>query len=117
MEDFAAAASAYRHGLELDTNNANLKAGLEQAEARMSTNVSAPDEATPNSSSGGGLPDLGSLASMFGGGGGGEGMPNLAGMMNNPAVRQMAQNMMANGGMERLMQNPAIANMVKLFIL
>lgn len=116
LEDYAAAASAYKRGLELDANNANLKAGLEQAEARISTNVSTSDEATPsNPSSGGGLPDLSSLAGMFGGGGGGGGgggMPDLAGMMNNPAVRQMAQSMMANGGMERLMQNPAIANML-----
>jgi small glutamine-rich tetratricopeptide repeat-containing protein alpha len=46
------------------------------------------------------------------GGAGAGGMPDLAGMMNNPAMMQMAQQMMANGGMERLMSNPAVANMV-----
>ncbi len=47
-----------------------------------------------------------------GGGGGGGGLPDLSSMMNNPTFMQMAQNMMANGGLERLMQNPTLANMV-----
>jgi small glutamine-rich tetratricopeptide repeat-containing protein alpha len=46
------------------------------------------------------------------GGGGAGGTPDLASMMNNPAMMQMAQQMMANGGLERLMSNPAVANMV-----
>ena len=41
------------------------------------------------------------------------GMPDLAGMMNNPMMMQMAQQLMANGGLERLMQNPSVANMVR----
>lgn len=39
-------------------------------------------------------------------------MPDLAAMMQNPMMMQMAQQMMANGGMDRMMQNPAVANMV-----
>jgi small glutamine-rich tetratricopeptide repeat-containing protein alpha len=46
------------------------------------------------------------------GGDGAGGMPDIAGMMNNPAMMQMAQQMMANGGLERLMSNPTVANMV-----
>ncbi|KLO20445.1 hypothetical protein SCHPADRAFT_897725 [Schizopora paradoxa] len=34
--------------------------------------------------------------------------------MNNPMLMQMAQNMMANGGMEELMRNPALQNMVRV---
>jgi hypothetical protein len=49
-----------------------------------------------------------------GGGAGGGGMPDLAGMLNNPQIMAMAQQMMANGGMDQLMQNPAIRNMVRL---
>jgi small glutamine-rich tetratricopeptide repeat-containing protein alpha len=50
------------------------------------------------------MPDLASMASMFGGmGGGGGGMPDLATMMKNPQLMQMAQSMMANGGLEKLM--------------
>ena len=40
------------------------------------------------------------------------GMPDLAGLMNNPMMMQMAQQLMQNGGLDRLMQNPNVANMV-----
>ena len=40
-----------------------------------------------------------------GGGGGGGGMPDLSSIMNNPAIMGMAQQMMANGGLERMMGN------------
>ena len=40
-------------------------------------------------------------------------MTDLASLMNNQMMMQMAQQMMANGGMERLMQNPSVANMVR----
>jgi small glutamine-rich tetratricopeptide repeat-containing protein alpha len=61
---------------------------------------------------------------MFGGGGAGAGgagagaggaggMPDLAGLMQNPMMMQMAQQMMANGGMERMMQNPSVRSMVR----
>lgn len=62
------------------------------------------------------MPDLSALAGMFGGAGGGGaggGMPDLSSLMSNPQVMEMAQNMMANGGMERLMQNPMMRNMVR----
>jgi small glutamine-rich tetratricopeptide repeat-containing protein alpha len=61
----------------------------------------APSSSAPGA---GGMPDLASMASMFGGmGGGGGGMPDLATMMKNPQLMQMAQSMMANGGLEKLM--------------
>lgn len=62
--------------------------------------------------------DLGGMADMLrgmtggGAGGGGGGAPDLGGLLNNPMMAQMAQQMMANGGLERLMQNPSVANMV-----
>jgi len=58
-----------------------------------------------------GIPDM---LRGFGGGGapGAGGMPDMADLMNNPMMAQMAQQMMANGGMSRMMQNPAVANMV-----
>ena len=52
------------------------------------------------------------LQGMGGGGPGGEGAGGLGGLLNNPMMMQMAQQMMANGGLERLMQNPSVANMV-----
>ena len=42
------------------------------------------------------------------------GMPDLAGLMNNPMMMQMASQLMQNGGLERLMSNPSVANMVWL---
>jgi len=62
--------------------------------------------------------DLGGMAEMLQGmggggpGGGGAGGGGLGDLLNNPMMMQMAQQMMGNGGLERLMQNPSVANMV-----
>ena len=59
--------------------------------------------------------DLGGMADMLrnmSGGGSGEGGGNLASLLSNPRMMQMAEGLMANGGMERLMQNPSVASMV-----
>lgn len=118
MGDFSAASSAFQRGLALEPNNPNLTSGLEQAQARLPNDspASRQDDDAPSSGAEGesGMPDLSAMANMLGGTGrGAGGMPDLSGMMNNPAIMQMAQNMMANGGMERLMQNPALAGMVQ----
>lgn len=115
LGDYAAAASAFRRGLELDPTNANLKSGLTNAEERVEEGVPSlvPDEsvaASPNAGgAGAGLGGLGGMADMLrgmgGGAGGGGGMPDIASMMQNPALMQMAQNMMANGGLESLCAN------------
>ncbi|KAG2044331.1 hypothetical protein BDR03DRAFT_234598 [Suillus americanus] len=76
------------------------------------------DAPLSNTGPGAGAPGLGGMADMFrnmGGMGGAGGMPDLASLMNNPMMMQMAQQMMANGGMERLMSNPNVANMVSVF--
>jgi small glutamine-rich tetratricopeptide repeat-containing protein alpha len=116
--DYPGAAAAYRRGLELEPNNAAMKSGLQNSETRIASDGdAAPPREAPSSNSppgpgagagAGGLADL--LGNM--GGAGGAGMPDIAGMMNNPAMMQMAQQMMANGGLERLMANPAVANMM-----
>jgi small glutamine-rich tetratricopeptide repeat-containing protein alpha len=60
------------------------------------------------------MPDLGGLASMLGGGGGG--MPDLAGLMQNPMMRQMAQNLMSNPDMlNNIMSNPQVRSMAERF--
>lgn len=106
-----AAVQAFEDGLKVDPNNLNLKTNLENAKARLPT----VDHSTSPVGGGGGMPDLSALAGMFGGGGGGAGggMPDLASFMQNPQLMQMAQSMMADGGLERMMQNPAIRNMVR----
>jgi len=56
---------------------------------------------------------LAGMADMFRNmGGGGGGMPDLGSLMNNPQFMAMAQQMMANGGLEQLMQNPLVADMM-----
>ena len=45
---------------------------------------------------------------------GGPGGMDLASLMSNPAIMQMAQQMMSGGGMEAMMQNPMIQQMVRL---
>lgn len=122
LSDYKAAAAAFRRGLELDPSNASLKSGLQNAESRVVEDdiSSISNTAQPAPNAGGGLADMlrsfgGSGSSGGGAGGapgGGGGMPDLAGLMNNPMMMQMAQQMMANGGLERMMSNPAIANMV-----
>jgi small glutamine-rich tetratricopeptide repeat-containing protein alpha len=121
LGDFAAAASAFRRGLDIDPSSANLKSGLQNAEARIvsvddddgpppliSDDSSSPSSSAPPAAAGlGGMADM--LRNMGGGGGG---MPDIASLMNNPAMMSMAQQMMANGGLEGLMQNPAVANMM-----
>ena len=116
--DYAAAAAAYRDGLELEPENATMKTGLRNSEAHTQTTDVVGDAPPPNASSNPradpGTGGLGGLADSLGnmGGDGAGGMPDIAGMMNNPAMMQMAQQMMANGGLERLMSNPTVANMV-----
>ena len=95
-----------------------MKTGLQNSEARIASDGDAapPREASSSNSppragaGAGGLAEA--MRNLGGAGAGAGGMPDLASMMNTPAMMQMAQQMMANGGMERLMSNPAVANMV-----
>lgn len=120
--DYSGAIEAYRRGLELEPNNVAMKTGLQNSEARIASDGdAAPPRETSSSNSpprpgaGPGPAGLADALRNLGGAGAGAGaggMPDLAGMMNNPAMMQMAQQMMANGGLERLMSNPAVANMM-----
>jgi small glutamine-rich tetratricopeptide repeat-containing protein alpha len=133
LGDYKAAAAAFKKGVELDPTNANLKSGLQNAMDRIPSEDDDDDGPPPlvpegdiplsdtRGGPGAGAAGLGGMADMFrnmggmGGAGGAGGMPDLASLMNNPMMMQMAQQMMANGGMERLMSNPNVANMVGVF--
>lgn len=117
------AKSAFERGLELEPSNQAMKTALENAKTQIGPDSPPiPASRTPpmtSTGAGASMPNLEEMMRGMGGGGGpgtggggGGGMPDLAGMMNNPMMRQMAESMMANGGMERLMQNPAVANMM-----
>ena len=115
LEDYKAAAASFERGLKLDPNNAGLKSGLQNAKTRVSTSdgasTSLAEQSSPSPASGG--PGLAGMADMFKSmGGNGGGMPDLGSLMNNPQFMTMAQQMMANGGIEKLMQNPSVSDMV-----
>lgn len=104
--------------MKVDPNNSGLKSGLSNAKARIPSGDDVSPRETPSGAGagagagggGGGMADM--LRNMAGGGGG---MPDLASLMGNPQIMAMAQQMAANGGLERLMQNPALASMVSTY--
>lgn len=107
------AKSAFEKGLELDPSNEILKSGLKSACDRLPADEYEDEDkssAEPVASTAG-IADM--LRNMGGSGaGGGGGMPDIASMMKNPMMMQMAQKMMENGGLEKLMENPSVMNMV-----
>jgi small glutamine-rich tetratricopeptide repeat-containing protein alpha len=79
-----------------------------------STNTAAP------SARAGGMPDLSSLLGAFGGGGasaggagGAGGGPDLAGLLNNPMLMNMAQQMASSGALNDIMNNPRMREMAQ----
>jgi len=104
LGEYEEAIKSYEKALELDPNNASIKQSLESVKAKV-----ASDSSTRGSEAG----------SSSGAGAGAGGMPNLgnldfASLMNNPAIMNMAQEMMKNPeALSNLMNNPAIANMAK----
>lgn len=100
---FEEAVKSYEKVLELDPNNSSIKQSLELAKSKVASNESSTRAGNAGSSSGastGGLPNLGNL--------------DFASLMNNPAIMNMAQEMMKNPeALNNLMNNPAIANMAK----
>ncbi|KAH8731084.1 small glutamine-rich tetratricopeptide repeat-containing protein A [Phaeosphaeriaceae sp. PMI808] len=123
LGDAKGAMEAYKSGMDAEGGGSEvMRKGYETAKKKVEEeggDVGAPDamRGMPGGGAPGGMPDLSSLASMLGGGGGGGGgMPDLAGLMQNPMMRQMAQNLMSNPDMmSNLMNNPQIANMANQF--
>ncbi|EEH08009.1 small glutamine-rich tetratricopeptide repeat-containing protein [Histoplasma capsulatum G186AR] len=124
------AAEAYQKGIDAEGNGGSesMRKGLETAKKRIEDMKRGEDEPlaedideAPGTSRGGGgaggMPDLSSLAGMFGGSGGGSGgMPDLSSIMSNPMFASMAQNLMSNPDMmSNLMNNPRIRQMAESF--
>ncbi|KAF1946117.1 hypothetical protein EJ02DRAFT_441351 [Clathrospora elynae] len=128
LGDAKGAMEAYKSGMDAEGGGSEvMRKGYETAKKKVEEeggDVGAPDVDSARGAGGmpggGGMPDLSSLAGMLGGmgggGGGGGGMPDLAGLMQNPMMRQMAQNLMSNPDMmSNLMNNPRIAEMAQQF--
>ncbi|KAE8549590.1 hypothetical protein EYB25_008112 [Talaromyces marneffei] len=128
LGDAKGAVEAYEKGIEAEGNGGSdaMKRGLETSRKKveeMKLAESAPPaeevDNAPGASRGGpgGMPDLGSLASMLGGGAGGAGgMPDLGSLMSNPMFASVAQNLMSNPDMlNNLMSNPRLRQMAESF--
>lgn len=132
LGDARGSAEAYQKGIEYEENGGSeaMKKGLETARKRVAEmekdEVNLPeddvDDAPGNTRAAGGaggMPDLSSLAGMFGGGAGGGGgtgggMPDLGGLMNNPMFAGMARNLMQNPeALQGLMNNPRLQQMMQ----
>jgi small glutamine-rich tetratricopeptide repeat-containing protein alpha len=65
----------------------------------------------------GGMPDLSSLLGSLGGAGrggaGGGGGPDLSGLLNNPMLMNMAQQMASSGAFNDIMNNPRMREMAQ----
>ncbi|KAF4461526.1 hypothetical protein FALBO_11675 [Fusarium albosuccineum] len=128
LGDARGAMEAYARGIEHEGNGGSdaMKKGYETAKRRVQE-IEAEEDSLSRGSPGvgvnvgagagaGGMPDLGNLASMFGGAGGaggeGGGMPDLGSIMNNPMFAGMAQKLMSNPDlMNNLMSNPRLREM------
>lgn len=89
------AVEAYEKGLELDPENATIKSSLATARSKLGS--------VDRSASGG--------SSQGAGAGGAGGMPDLSALLNNPALMNMAQQMMSSGAFDQLMNNPNLQRM------
>jgi len=128
LGDAKGSMEAYKSGIDAEANGGSdaMRKGYETAKARVEAEGGDDEDeeddvgsarGPPAAGGAGGMPDLSSLASMFGGGGaGGGGMPDIGAMMQNPMMRQMAQNMMSNPNMmSNLMNNPRLREMASSF--
>ncbi|CAG7560336.1 unnamed protein product [Fusarium equiseti] len=127
LGDARGAMEAYDRGIQHEGNGGSdaMKKGYETAKRRVQE-MEAEEDSLPraspsagNDANAGGMPDLGNLASMFGGGGAGGGaggMPDLGSIMSNPMFANMAQKLMSNPDMmSNLMNNPRLRDMANQY--
>ena len=123
LGDAKGSMQAYKKGIEAGASGGSeaMRKGYKRAKRKFEEEGGSLEEEQEEEARGvgvggaGGVPDLGSLPGMFGGGEDG-GMPSLSEMMNNPTMRQMAQNLMGNPDMlNNLMSNPRIRQMAEQF--
>lgn len=86
------------------------KISAENELSTRSTPAGVSADPTVGAEAGGGMDGIADMLKNMGGDGGG--MSDLTNFMNNPAIKSMAQQMAQNGGLNQLMQDPAVADMV-----
>lgn len=92
QQKYQEAVDAYEKGLELDPENATIKQSLATAKSKIGSVDRSAGGSNAGAGGAGGMPDLGSL-------------------LNNPALMNMAQQMMQSGALDQLMNNPNLARM------
>ncbi|TPX48886.1 hypothetical protein SeMB42_g02822 [Synchytrium endobioticum] len=108
---FEEAVDAYQQALRLDPGNATLKQSLAASQSKLAE-LSTATSASRGASGGGGGGGLAGLAGLAGLGGGPGGI-DLASLMNNPQLMQMASSMMSNPAFASMLQNPNIGQMAQ----
>ncbi|SNX87438.1 related to SGT2  len=119
---FEEAVEAYSKGVEVDPTNEVLKKGLAASKEQVSSSSSSTSASAGASASRDAVTTPPSGANEAGAGGfpnfdgGAGGMPDLAAMMNNPMIAQMAQNLMSNpDSLASLMNNPMLRQAAERF--
>jgi small glutamine-rich tetratricopeptide repeat-containing protein alpha len=133
LGDAKGSMEAYKKGIDYEGSGGSdaMKKGYETAKRRVDElGAEDLDDEMGNArdagagAGAGGMPDLASLAGMFGGGGAGGagrgggagGMPDLSSIMSNPMFASMAQKLMSNPDMmNNLMSNPRLREMAESF--
>lgn len=123
LGDAQGSMDAYKAGIDAEGNGGSdaMKRGYETAKRRVEeegglADIQGSNDRSAPGAGAGGMPDLSSLAGMLGGGGGAGGMPDLGSLMQNPMMRQMAQNLMSNPDMmNNIMNNPRLRDMANSF--
>jgi len=117
LEDTKGSFEAYQKGVECEGNGGStvMRNGLESARKRLEEEEkNSSEDGADRGMGAGGMPDIGSLASMLGGGAGGP--PDFGALMNNPMFASVAQNLMSNPEMMgNLLNNPKLRQMAESF--
>ncbi|SPO03994.1 uncharacterized protein DNG_06677 [Cephalotrichum gorgonifer] len=119
LGDAKGSMEAYGKGIEYEGNGGSeaMKKGYETARRRVEGEGGdlSPQARGSPSPAAGGMPDFGGLASMLGGGAGGAGGAagmDFASILSNPMFQNMAQGLMSNPDMmASLMNNPRLREM------
>jgi len=130
LGDAKGSMEAYKQGIEAEGSGGSeaMRKGYETAKRRCEEegadvdDIGAPGTRGIPGGGAGGLPDLSALAGMLGGGGGAGpgagpgGFPDIGALMQNPMMRQMAENLMSNpDALQGLMSNPRLREMAESF--
>jgi len=135
---YTEAVTNYKRALELDPTNVTIKQSLDSAEKKLREGSNPGGGRFPegladivnnplfqnlaqNLSAGAGAQGgagagAGAVTGEGGAAGGAGGMPDVSQLLNNPALLNMAQNVMSQPGFSDMLNNPAMMNMAQSFM-